>query len=132
MLEYYAGKLHGCLAVQKCLAKDQAQHSPFLFLGANTNLTLSRHVGNILPHTHFAPLPKSQNVFKTPWSVNFLLHDFPSRKLQFHQSDLMYVAMATMQLFSKISKTRISVVFQVFPPERNFLWLTFHTYDLIS
>ena len=30
--------------------------------------------------------------------------------------------MATMQLFGLFLKTRISIVFQVFPPERNFLW----------
>ena len=34
----------------------------------------------------------------------------------------MYVAMATMQLFGLFLKTQIAIVFQVFPPERNFLW----------
>ena len=34
----------------------------------------------------------------------------------------MYVAMATMQLFGLFLKTRIAIVFLVFPPERNFLW----------
>ena len=34
----------------------------------------------------------------------------------------MYVAMATMQLFGLFLKTRIAIVFQVFPSERNFLW----------
>ena len=44
------------------------------------------------------------------------------RKVQFHQSALMYVAMATMQLFGSFLNTIIAIVFQVFPPERNFLW----------
>ena len=34
----------------------------------------------------------------------------------------MYVAMATTQLFGLFLKTRIDIVFHVFPPERNFLW----------
>ena len=61
------------------------------------------------------------------WSycfVTFLSMYFPFRKVQFHQSALMYVAMATIQLFGLILITRISIsiVFQVFQPERNFLW----------
>ena len=34
----------------------------------------------------------------------------------------MYVAMATMELFGLFLKIHIAIVFQVFPPERNFLW----------
>ena len=59
------------------------------------------------------------------WSycfVTFLYMYFPLRKVQFHQSALMYVSMAIMQLFGLIWKTRISIIFQVIPPERNFLW----------
>ena len=52
----------------------------------------------------------------------FLPGNFPFRKFQFHESALMYVAMAIMQLFGLFLKTRIAIVFQVFPPERNFLW----------
>ena len=37
----------------------------------------------------------------------------------------MYVARETMQLFGLFLKTRISNVFQVFPPEKNFLWDNF-------
>ena len=36
----------------------------------------------------------------------------------------MYVAMATLQLFGLFLKTRIGIVFQVFPHEKNFLWDT--------
>ena len=50
---------------------------------------------------------------------------FPLRKVQFHPSALMYVAMATMQLFGLFLKTQIAIVFQVFPPERKFLWDNF-------
>ena len=59
------------------------------------------------------------------WSsccMTFLSMKFPLRRVQFHQSALMYVAMATIQLFGLILRTQISIVFQVFPPERNFLW----------
>ena len=52
----------------------------------------------------------------------FLSMYFPLRKVQFHQSALMYVAMVTMKLFGLFLKTRISIVFQVFPAEKNFLW----------
>ena len=54
--------------------------------------------------------------------VTFLPMYFPLGKVQFHQSALMYVAMATMQLFGLFLKTRIAIVFQVFQPERNLLW----------
>ena len=54
--------------------------------------------------------------------MTFLSMYFPLRKVQFHQSALRYVAMATMQLFGLFLKTRIAIVFQVFPPEKNFLW----------
>ena len=59
------------------------------------------------------------------WSycfVTFLSMYFPLRKAQFHQSAFMYVAMAIMQLFVLFLKTPIAICFQVFPPERNFLW----------
>ena len=46
---------------------------------------------------------------------------FPFRKVQFHQSALTYVAMATIQLFGLFLKTWIAIVIQVFPPERNFV-----------
>ena len=53
--------------------------------------------------------------------MNFFMY-FPLRKVQFHRSALMYVAMATMQLFGLFLKSQIDIVLQVFPPERNFLW----------
>ena len=52
----------------------------------------------------------------------FFLYIFSFRKVQFHQPVLLYVAMATIRLFCLILKSQISIVFQVFPPERNFLW----------
>ena len=57
--------------------------------------------------------------------MTFLSGNFSRKKLQFHLSALMYVAMATMQLFGLFLKTRITIVFQVFQPERNFLWDNF-------
>ena len=54
--------------------------------------------------------------------MTFLSGNFPFRKFQLHQSALMYVAMATIQLFSIILKIQISIAFQAFPPGRNFLW----------
>ena len=77
---------------------------------------------------HFvSPSPKSQHIFKTAWSLELLLYDFlsiyfPFRKVRFHQSALMYVATATIQLFGLFLKTRFAIVFQVFPPDRKFLW----------
>ena len=53
--------------------------------------------------------------------VTLLSMYIPFRKVQFHQSAAMYVAMVTMQLLGLFLKTRIAIVFQVFPPERNFL-----------
>ena len=47
---------------------------------------------------------------------------FHSKKVQFQHSALIYVAMTIIQLFDLVLKTQISIVFQVFPNERNFLW----------
>ena len=89
-------------------------------------LTLSRPGGGTLcpPHRYHIVSPKRLGV----WSsclVNFLPMYILFRKVQFCQSALMYVAMATMQLFGLFLKTQNSIVFQVFPPERNFLWDNF-------
>ena len=87
------------------------------------------------PHLYHSISPKRLGV----WSyclVNFLPMYIPFRKVQFHQSALMYVAMATIQFFGLFLKTQISIIFQVFPPERNFLWDNFlcfgHQNSLIS
>ena len=59
------------------------------------------------------------------WSyglVNFRFMYCRFGKVQFHQSALIYVAMATIQLFGLFLKTWIAIVFQVFPHKRNFLW----------
>ena len=99
-------------------------------------LTLSRPGGHFVPpHLYHSISPKRLGV----WSyclANFLSMYIPFRKVQFHQSALMYVAMATMQFFGLFLKTQISIVYQVFPPERNFLWDNFlcfgHHISLIS
>ena len=85
-------------------------------------LTLSRPGGHFVPpHLNHSISSKRLGL----WSyclVTFLSMSFSFRKVQFHQSALMYVAMATMQLFGLFLKTRIAIVFLVIPPERNFLW----------
>ena len=73
------------------------------------------------------PSPKSQHIFKTAWSLELLLRDFSFYVISIKKSSVppispLVVAMATMQLFGLFWKTRITIVFQVFPPERNFLW----------
>ena len=76
---------------------------------------------------HFVhPSPKSQHIFKTVWSFELRLCDFSFyvffiQKSSVPPSALIYVAMATVQFFGLFLKSRISIVFQVFPPERNFL-----------
>ena len=54
--------------------------------------------------------------------MNFLCGKFPFRKFQFHQSAHIYVVMAAVHLFSIILKFQLSIVFQVFPHEKNLLW----------
>ena len=76
---------------------------------------------------HIVPPYQNDNISSKRlevWSycfVTFLSMYIPLRKVQFHQSALMYLAMATMQLFGLFLKTWVTIVFQVFPPERNFL-----------
>ena len=94
-------------------------------LSLRSGLTLSRPGERLGP-----PWTISQHIFKMAWSLEFLFGEFSFyvyffQKVQLHQSALMYVAMATMQLFGLFLNTRISIVFQVFPPESNFLWDNF-------
>ena len=73
------------------------------------------------PHLYHSISSKRLGV----WSycfVTFLSMRFPFRKVQFHQSAFISVAMATMQLFGLLLKTQISNIFQVFLPERNVRW----------
>ena len=80
------------------------------------------------PGGHIVPLYQNHRISSKRlgvWSfcfMTYLCDKFPFRKFQFHQSALMYVPMATIQLFSIIFKTQISIVFQVFPHEKNLLW----------
>ena len=85
-------------------------------------LTLSRPGGTLCPPYQNHRISSKRLGVWSSCFMNFLSGNFPFRKVQFHQPALMYVAMATIQLFSIILKTQISVVFQVLPPERNFLW----------
>ena len=68
-------------------------------------LTLSRPGGTLCPpHLYHSISSKRLGV----WSycfVNFLSMYIPFRKVQFHQSALVYVAMATTQLFGLFLKT---------------------------
>ena len=84
-------------------------------------LTLSRPGAHCSPFQNHRMSSKRLEVW-TSCFMTFLSGNFPFRKFQFYQSALMYVAMATIQLFGPISKIQISIVFQAFPPERNFLW----------
>ena len=80
------------------------------------------------PGWHIVPPYKNHRISSKRlgvWSfcfMNFLSSIFPYRKFQLHQSAFKYVAMAAIQLFNIILKTWISIVFQKFPHERNFLW----------
>ena len=77
---------------------------------------------------HIVPPHHNQNISSKRVGVwrfrfgTFLSMNFPFRKVYFHHSTLMYVAMATIQLFGLTVKTRIFIVFQVTPTERIFLW----------
>ena len=73
------------------------------------------------PHLNHSISSKRLGVWSSCF-VTFLSLYFPLRKVQLHQSALMFVAIATMQLFGLFLKTQIAIAFQVFPPERNFLW----------
>ena len=105
-------------------------------------MSVESRINPIQARGHFMPPHLNHSMFSKQlgvWSylfVTFLSMYILFRKVQFHQPVLMYVAMATMQLFGLYLKTRISNVFQVFPPERNFLWDYFlcfgHQNSLIS
>ena len=89
--------------------------------------TLLVHFNPIQVTGHFVPPHINHSISSKRlgvWSygfVNFRFIYFPFRKVQFHQSARMQVALATMQLIGLFLKTQITFVFQVFPPERNFL-----------
>ena len=85
------------------------------------SFTLSRPVGTL------CPLQKSQTFFKTAWSLELLLHDF--FLVNFHAENFSSTNQLSFMLpwqpynfFSIILKIRISIIFQVLPTEKNFLW----------
>ena len=65
--------------------------------------------------------PKRLGVWRFCFGT-FLSMNFPFRKVYFHHSALMYIAMATTQLFGLILKTRISIVFKYFHLRETLLW----------
>ena len=76
---------------------------------------------------HCAPSPKSRHIFKTAWNLEFLLCDFSFWKFSIQESLVLQTSShvcchGNHTDFGIILKTHISVIFQVFPPERNFLW----------
>ena len=80
------------------------------------------------PYQNYRPSSKQLGV----WSfcfMTFLSGNIPFRKFQFHQSALM----VTIQLFSIIFKTRISIVFQVlyFHLIETSCEITFYALDII-
>ena len=54
--------------------------------------------------------------------VTFISMYFPFRKVQFHQTASCMLPWQPFNFFGIILKTLISIIFQVFPLERNFLW----------
>ena len=90
-----------------------------LFTPVHTCPDLSEHF--VPPYLNHSISSKRLGVWSDCF-VAFISLYFSLRKVQFHQSALLYVAMATMHLCSLFLKTQIAIVFQVFPPERNFLW----------
>ena len=84
-------------------------------------LTLSR------PGALCAPSPKSQHIFKTAWSLELLLCDFSFYVFSIQKSSVAPISPhvcchGNYATFGFFLKTRITIVFQVFPPEGNFLW----------
>ena len=63
--------------------------------------------------------------------MTFLSMHFPFRKVQFHQSALMYVALATMELFGLFLKTRISNVFKYPRLRETFCVIPFSALDIL-
>ena len=74
-----------------------------------------------------APSPKSQHIFKTPLSLELLFCDFSFCVFSIQKCLVPPISphvcfQGNHTTFDLNLKTRISIVFQVFPPERNFLW----------
>ena len=73
------------------------------------------------------PSPKSQHMFKTAWSLELLLCDFYFYAFSIQKSSVPPISTnvcchgshATFRLFWKLESP---MFFQVFPPQRNFLW----------
>ena len=87
--------------------------------------------GHIVPPHQNHSTSSKQLVVWIYCFVTFLSMYFPFRKVQFHQSALKYVAMATIQLFGLISKTRMSIVFKSFHLRQTFCGMTFYALDII-
>ena len=83
---------------------------------------------------HFVhPSPKSQHIFKTVWSFELRLCDFSFYVFFIQKSSVPPISPhgcchGNRAIFNLFLKTWISVVFQVFSPEINFLWDNFLCY----
>ena len=86
-------------------------------------------INRIQAREHFVtPSQKAQHIFKTAWNLELLLFDFSFYVFSIQKSSVPPISPhacchgnhATFWLL--FLKTQIAIVFQVFPPERNFLW----------
>ena len=74
-----------------------------------------------------APSPKSQHIFKTAWNLELLLCDFSLYVFSIKKCSVPPISPqlcchGNHATFWLILNTQIAIVFQVFPPEKNFLW----------
>ena len=68
--------------------------------------------------------------FEVSKLVKFLSIYIPLRKVQIHQSALMYVAMATMQLFGLFLKLKTRLFFKYFHLRETSCEITFYALDI--
>ena len=107
-----SSRLHriATLLMSVMLTDRSLSRSPFL--DKSFELTLSRPGGHFVPpHLNHSISSKRLGVWSYGF-VNFRFMYFPFRKVQFHQSALMYVAMATMQFFGLFLKVESLLFFK--------------------
>ena len=116
---FFISVIQPCLeygAIVTCTALNQrdrdrllALHRRGVHVVCGASLTLSRPGGTLCPpHLNHSISSKRLGVWSYGF-VNFRFMFFSFRKVQFHQSALIYIAMATMQLSGLFLQTRTTI-----------------------
>ena len=109
----------------------------FKELSPHTNLQRNNNLNPVQARGYIVPPPLNRSIsskrlgVRSFCFVTFLSWNFPFRKVQFHQSAIMYVFMATIQLYGLTLKLGSPLFFKYFQLRETFCEINFYDVDII-